>query len=172
MNKILLLLLGFFLQTLDLEAKVFNNLDRIYLQKIHKTNSFYNKLSSNLENSGFFQIKNLHELNLAEEEKKFFKDTGLIFKINRFDPEDNYLYFYYKKTFAIRVNLDEILNGSLNYLGDEVSFLTNASVNENYTKFLLFFKKFETDEKPLIKPKIFAKSLALYIKLISLNDKY
>lgn len=169
MKKSLCLLLGFFFQIFNLNARVTSDLDQRYFLKIKKINAAYNKFSSNLESSGFFQIKNLNTLNFTEEERRFFKDTSPIFKIKRFDKEENYLYFYYKKTFAIRVNLDEILSGSLSYLGDKAFFVVTDPVNENHQKLLDFFNKFATKKTPVIKPKVFAKSLALYLKLSAIE---
>ena len=99
------------------------------------------------------------------QEKKFFKDRSPIFKIYKFDEESGQIYFYYKDFFAIRLKYEELMSGYLPYLGDQALFVVTDPINENHQKFLDFFNKFLTDKKPLIKPEVFAKSIALYLKL-------
>jgi hypothetical protein len=143
--------------------------EKEYVQNIKTINNTYNLLSKNLEKSSFIEIKNINKLKLTEEEKKFFKDRTPIFKISNFDENSGNLYFYYKKQFAIRLNYDELMSGFFIYLGDKALFVVTDPVNENHQKLLDFFNKFLTDKAPAIKPEVFAKSIALYLKLNTLN---
>lgn len=170
-KRFLFIICALFAQKTYLQAKniIKSAEEKEYIQNIKKINNTYNLLAKNLEKSGFIEIKDISKLKLTEEEKKFLKDRKPIFKISNFDENTGDLYFYDKEQFAIRLNYDELMSGFFTYLGDKALFVVTDPVNENHQKLLDFFNKFLTDKTPVIKPEVFAKSLALYLKLNTLD---